>query len=168
MRSLEGFTGASLWWHAKKSPLNQVYELLGDDGEMYGRLSAKGLFLHCRAQAEMEGARYDLKWAFVIRRGASIANSHTKEKVGELRLGILDRGEFTLLAGTRYRFRRSFWRSRITVTDDLGEVLFTLIPGVFKPSVKVVLGTGLTGHRDLPPLVAASQYALVMLMYEGA
>jgi len=161
---LDRFVGECLRWH-RTGLVNPVYELLGDDGELYCRISVKGLLARIGI-AEMEGTRLDLRWRMLVRRGVRMTDSDTKEEVGALRLGVLDSGEFVFSAGPRYRFRKSLGRSRISVADDMGEVLFTMTPSVFRPSVKVVLGTALSGRRDLPAMLAATQYALVMMSEE--
>lgn len=165
MKPLDSFAGASLWWH-RLGPMSRKYELLGDDGELYGRLSFEGIF-GSLGQAEVDGLRLDLRWSILFRRGVRIGNSDTKERIGELRLGLLDRGEFSFASGRRYRFVKNLVWSKCTVTDDLGDIQVTMTPSAFGSRVKVVLGTRLASRQELPVMVAATRYALVMMSQEA-
>lgn len=141
--------------------------MFGDDGELYGRLSVEGVF-SLLGRAEMEGLRLDLKWSILIKRGVRILDSDTGEEVGALHLGILrNRGEFVLASGRRFGFKMNMMSSRCTVTDDLGNTQFTTVQSAFRRSVKVLLGSGFASRKDLSVLLAAAQYALVMIDAEA-
>ncbi len=146
--------------------MSRRFELLGDDGQLYGRLSVEGV-LSSLGRVEMEGLSLDLKWSVLIRRGVTILDSGTKEEIGALRLGPFNRGEFTFATGRRFGFKMSTLRARCIVTDDLGDVQFTMIPSTFGSRVRVVLGTGFTSRQELSVMIAATQYALFMSMQEA-
>lgn len=157
--------GAELWWQSR-GVFSRTHELVGDDGELYGRLTIQGV-LASRGLAEMEDRRLDLRWGVLFDRGVRISDAETGERVGRLHLGLLNKGEFRFENGRRFGFRVSVWRYRCIVTDDMGEVQFTMLPKTLGGRVKVTLGTGLLSRGELSVMTSAARYALLMMSQEA-
>jgi len=165
MRSLERFVGTDLRWQ-RRGVFGRTHELMGDDGELYGRLTIQGV-LASHGLAEMEGRRLELRWGMLFDRGVRISDADTGERVGQLHLGLLDKGVLRLESGRGFKVRISAWRRRCIVTDDMDEVQFTMVPGAFYTRVRVTLGTGLLSRRELPVMLSAAMYAMLMVSQEA-
>lgn len=148
-------------WHRTRL-LSRRLELIGDDGQLYGRLSMLGAF-GSLARTDMAGISLDLKWSMFRERGVTVFDSGTKEKICVLRLTLFNKGQFEFTSGRTYGFKMSLLRRKCTITNDLGEVLFTMTSNTWRSRTKVVLGSGLADRKEVSIMIPAVQYAILMV-----
>ena len=165
MLSLERYMGAELRW-LKRGFGRRVHELVGEDGTTFAKLTVEGI-LTSHARLETDTRRYMLIWTGFMRRRIKIIDLDGNQQLGELYLGIRDRGEFRL-NGRRYSLRHNLLGSVYTVTDDVGSVLFRLTDKLLSGKGPLVsLGPDARMNRDLMVLIAAARYAVIMISQEG-
>lgn len=164
MLSLERYVGTELRWF-RGGLFSKVHELVGDSGDAYAKLTVEGV-ISSHARLETGLKQYMLTWAGFVRRRVKIVDLDGGQPLGELYLGVTDRGQFRL-DGRRYSFEHNLLGSVYTVKDDLGSELFSIKDKILGgKGLQVTLGPDARTNKELLLLICVARYAMIMIYQE--